>query len=175
MRKLIIGFAALAVAVAYTSGPLIAADSNVSTKIFLDKPGKKTKWLSKDASVAVDPNNASATVEVCTGTDPNGDTFGPVALTGNKSNTTFKAKNLGGCKIILVKPGKLSKALCAPGANLPTDPNSTVSVRLTVGANRYCGTCGGTVKDKAGKLTKRKDCDNTGSCTCGSPSGAFLD
>jgi hypothetical protein len=178
MRKLIIGFAALAVALAYTAGPLRAADVKVGTKIFLEKPGKKTKWLSKDAAVSADPNNITAgKVTFCTEADPNGETFNVGPYTANGSGTVFKSKT--GCKITLVKPGKLAKTLCSPGATkltVPQDPNNDIGINVIIGSTRLCARCGGTPKGNATKLTKRKDCAAPAACLCtGSPSGSFLE
>jgi hypothetical protein len=176
MRKLVIGLVALAVALAYTSAPVYAADAKVTTKIFLDKPGTKTKWLSKDTSVTIDPNDLATKVAVCTADDPNGTVIDVGTLTPNGAGTVFKSKT--GCKITLVKPGKLTKFLCKPGANLPLDPNQDIGITVKVGSGstRICGQCGGTVKGNPSKLSKRKDCSAPAACLCNlSPSGAFME
>lgn len=102
----------------------------------------------------------------------------------NGTATVYKYKNLAApagdspCKIVLLKPGKLIKAVCKlPLVDLSTPPLGGAAVSLTVGQDRYCTQFNNPslYKDEAGKFLAKNavapdGCDIVGEAHC----GAFL-
>jgi cysteine-rich repeat protein len=173
--------AARAIALALGASTALAVDVPIPAKVFLQKPGKKTKIVSKGDFPLPDPNLDDPTVEggsirFSSSLDPTGTTFelapGSWKLLGKpEAPKGYKSKN-GGCKVVLVKPNVV-KALCPPVylGPLPLDPNADIRTVLTVGAGttRYCAECGGEVKGNPEKLTKRKECALPAMCSAGAP------
>jgi cysteine-rich repeat protein len=163
-------------------------DHLIPVKVFLYKPGKKIKVISKGTFTLPDPNSdpteEGGELTFSTEADPNGATFaldsGAWSTVGSPAAPKgFKAKTTE-CKRVLIK-GNIIKAICsAPDlGTLPIDPNNPFSAVLRVGTNggtRYCAECGGEVKGNPSKLAKRKNCSEPASCPgAGSPSGAFVE
>jgi hypothetical protein len=107
----------------------------------------------------------------------------------------FKYKRGGGipgdpCKVVLIKGGKLVKAVCK-GSDVDYDVNNggPVNVAIVAGTEKYCAAFGDTADPGACTETKdgsdgttylSKNCTAPGNCaafagTACSPSGAFLD
>ena len=195
-----VGFAALIVAQAI---PVFAADQPVIGKKLLiknntDPTKNKTVILIKDANV-VSPASQPTTGTLCivgasddSELDVSDDADpGEWATIGGG----FKYKKGGGiagdpCKVVLIKGGKLVKAVCK-GVDVDYDVNNggPINVALVAGGEKYCaafgnstdpGLCTETKDGSDGKTYLSKNCTAPGNClvfggTACSPSGAFLD
>ena len=207
MRKVRMGFA-FAAALALCGGSAFAADQEiVGKKLLLKNPGgapsanNKIVFLSKDTSIAQpagateDPRcapngtattgNASAALTV-TGSDSFSIPLVCDNWTVNGAGNLFKYKDSSGgsCTVVLVKNGKLVKAVCK-GTQVDYDLNAaevSVDVVLRSGpSNRYCTNYSAvsgctTVKDGSdGKTYLAKNCTAAPAVCGASPSGAFVD
>ena len=210
MRKIMTGFA-FAAALALCGGSAHAVDQFISGKKLLikNKIGDTTKnkivYISKDTTIALpagateDPRcapdgsgEARLTVSSVTTGESASIDLGGVSRCGNWSingaGNRYKYKDTSGasCKIVLIKGGKLQKAVCkgsqvsyALGAD-----QVSVDINLTVGTapRRYCSATNDTTEGcqvkKNGSDSKTylaKKC-TSGPAVCGaSPSGAFLE
>jgi hypothetical protein len=207
MRKIMTGFT-LAAALALCSGSAFAADQLiVGKKLLLLNPGgspsanNKIVFLSKDTSTA-QPSGLTEDPR-CTpnGTAVSGSASAALTVTGSDSfsiplvcdnwtvnggGNLFKYKDTTGasCTVVMVKDGKLVKAICK-GTQVDYDlgaAETSVDVVLRTGTtNRYCseyaaGNGCSTVKDGSdGKKYLVKNCTAAPSGCGASPSGAFLD
>jgi hypothetical protein len=200
----------LAAAVALSGADALAADQLVAGKKLLIKnpasgpANNKIVYLSKDPAIArpsgvsedprctpdgtVLPGGASAVLTV-TGT-PSGESFS-IPLTCNiwsvnAAGDTFRYRDYGGgtCKIVIVKNGKLVKAVCK-GPQVSYDlgiAETNVDVVLRTGpTNRYCSTFNATTagcqvprNGSNDKSYVARNCTSAPACGA-SPSGAFLD
>ena len=206
MRKMMTGFA-FAAALALCGGSAFAVDQLISGKklLILNPPSgtqnNKIVYLSKDNSIALpggaleDPrcvpdgtNNAQLTVT--TGAGESASIALPCAnWTVNGAGNLYKYKDSSGltCKIVLIKAGKLQKAVCKGAQvtiDLTTPPQDQgavdVVVRTGTAPRRWCAEFDGTdctvVKNGSdGKKYLAKNC-TAGPAACGaSPSGAFIE
>jgi hypothetical protein len=207
MRKVMTAFA-FAAAFALCGGSALAADQKlVGKKLLIKNPGgtpsanNKVIFLSKDTSllqpsgVTQDPRcspdgtatsgGASASLTV-TGSDSFTIPLTCDNWTVNGSGNLFKYKDTTGatCTVVLVKDGKLVKAVCK-GTQVDYDlgaAETSVDVVLRSGpTNRYCSNFSAvsgctTTKDGTNQKTYlTKNC-TTAPVVCGaSPSGAFVD
>jgi hypothetical protein len=205
------GFA-FAAALALCGGTAIAADQLLTgKKVLIKNPpsgttNNKIVFLSKDTDVAIpgaaveDPRcapdgtattgNASAVLTV-TGSPSGEDISIPLVCdnwTVNGAGNLFKYKDTSGatCKIVLVKDGKLVKAVCK-GTQVSYDlgaAETNVNVVLRTGpSNRYCvsfnasapTSCTVTKDGSDGKTLLLKNCTGNALLCGASPSGAFVD
>lgn len=199
MRTLITSIAFVA-ALVMCGGSALALDQALQGKKLLiknnaDPTKNKTVILIKDTSVvspASQPTTGticivgasdSSTLDVSDDADP-----GEWATIGGG----FKYKKGGGvagdpCKVVLIKGGKLVKAVCK-GVDVDYDVNNggPINVALKAGGDRFCaafgatGGCTDTKDGSDGKTYLSKNCALDGNCaafaaTPCSPSGAFLD
>jgi hypothetical protein len=207
MRKIMTGFAFTA-ALALCGGSAIAADQLiVGKKLLIKNPGgapsanNKIVFLSKDTAT----NQPSGVTEDprCTpdGTALSGSASAALTVTGSESfsipllcdnwtvnggGNLFKYKDNTGasCTLVMVKDGKLVKAICK-GTQVDFDlgaGETSVDVVLRTGpTNRYCaeyaaGNGCATVKDGSdGKTYLVKNCTAAPAACGASPSGAFVD
>jgi hypothetical protein len=206
MRKMMTGFA-FAAALALCGGSAFAVDQVlVGKKLLIINPpsgaaNNKIVYLSKDTSIALpggaieDPrcvpdgtNNAQLTVTTAAGESAS------IPLlcanwTVNGAGNLYKYKDTSGatCKIVLVKAGKLQKAVCKGTqvtidlATTPQDQGAVdVVVRSGTAPRRWCAEFNGTactvVKNGSdGKKYLAKNC-TVATPPCGaSPSGAFIE
>lgn len=199
MKKSMIGLA-VAAALVFGASHAGAADQLIPGKKLLIKnppsgPSKnKIVFLAKDASIA-QPSGATEDPTVGGGSltvadVETGESFTialPAANWTSNGNNLFKYKDSSGasCKIVLIKNGVLTKAVCG-GAQVAYDlgaAQNAVRVVLATGTtNRYC-----TVFSAARGCSVKKDgsddktyiatnCTAAPSgCNPASPSGAFLD
>jgi hypothetical protein len=206
MRKVMTGVA-FAAALALCGSAFAADQKIVGKKLLLKNPGatsgpnNKIVFLSKDTSIAQpsgvtqDPRcapNGTATTGGASAslTVTGSDTFTiPLTCdnwTVNGGGNLFKYKDTtgGSCTIVLVKDGKLVKAVCK-GPQVSYDLGASevsIDVVLRSGStNRYCTNfsaasgCTTTKNGSDGKTYLTKNC-TTAPVACGaSPSGAFLD
>jgi hypothetical protein len=174
-----------------------AADQELSGKKLLVKnvpAGNKIVHLSKDASVDVLPAGSAGDPQ-CTGAGGGGTSSirikasggaGDVTIplpcanwTTNGVNSLYKYKDTSQatCTIVMVKDGKLAKAICKGAQVAITDQAGMdpVGVVTTLNTERYCTSFGGTIKKDGsdGKTFLAKDA--AAPSDCASPSGAFLD
>jgi hypothetical protein len=193
--------------VALCGTPALAADQLViGKKLLIKNPGgvsgtkNKIVYLAKDASV----NQPSGITEDprCSpnGTAASGSASASLTVTGSDSFTIplkcdnwavngggnlFKYKDTTGatCNVVLVKDGKLVKAICK-GTQVSFDlsgAETSVDVVLRSGpTNRYCSNfsvaagCQTKKTGSDGKTYLTKNCTSAGVCGA-SPSGAFLE
>jgi hypothetical protein len=145
--------------------PAIGADIGIPIKVYMNKPGRLTKFIAKGsfALPTEDPRNVGGFVSFSDGTSPMGafvadpETWKGLADGANG----YRSKN-GGCKTIIIKPN-LIKGICPPTS--PGEPpwdNAPVSIVVEVGegTTRYYGECpnGGTQTGNPATKTKFKDC-----------------
>jgi hypothetical protein len=178
---------AVGIALAFGGAVARAADVTIPVKVYLNKPAKKTKFVSKGsfALPAADPNNPDNPLGGKGGsiTFSSGASSEEIDLTGanwkglgNPEGTKgykYKDPSGAGCKVVLVK-GTVIKGLCkATAAGAPpydaADPNADpISIVLSLGtaSQNYCGECpnGGQQKGNPDKLTKFKDCGAPTEC-----------
>ena len=208
MQKSLVKVFVGAALVAVCATPALAADQKViGKKLLIKNPGgapsanNKIVFLAKDPSIAQptgvtqDPRctpNGSATTGSASAslTVTGSDSFSIPLIcnnwTVNGAGNLFKYKDTSGasCNVLIVKDGKLVKAVCK-GLQVAYDLNgaeTSIDVVLRSGpANRYCSnysTASGcsTKKDGSdGKTYLVKNC-NTAPGACGaSPSGAFVE
>ena len=197
-----LGFAALVVSRAM---PAFAADQPVLGKKLLiknntDPTKNKTVILIKaDAALGgpiTAPGDQPVTGKVCVVGASNDSTL-DVTDDGDPGEWAtigggFKYKKGAGtagdpCKVVLIKGGKLVKAVCK-GVDVDYDVNNggPINVALKAGGEKYCaafgvtGGCTDTKDGSDGKTYLSKNCTLDGNCaafagTACSPSGAFLD
>ncbi|MGH7340881.1 MAG: hypothetical protein ACREKH_10365, partial [Candidatus Rokuibacteriota bacterium] len=210
MRKLMTGIA-FAAALALCGGSAFAVDQQITgKKLLILNPGgspstnNKIVYLSKDTDIAIpgapaeDPRcvvdggsgaggvltvNSTASGESATVTLP------CAGWSVNGAGTLHKYKDPSGatCKIVLIKGGKLQKAVCKGTAVQPYDLSADqvsvdVLVRTGTTPRRWCTTFNGTtsactvVKDGSdNKKYLAKNCTAAPAVCPASPSGAFLD
>lgn len=163
-----------------------AADVPIPVRVYLNKPGGKTKLLSKGTFALPDPNTDNPVNEGAAITFTEGVASETILLPapnwkalGNPPGSKgFKYRDSSGatCKKVLVK-GTAIKALCkptAPGAP-PFDAGSDppISIVLSIGADtqRYCAECpnGGEQKGNPANLTKLKNCLAPAACPPATP------
>ena len=209
MRKMMTGIA-FAAALVLCGGSAFAVDQLITgKKLLITNPGSgptnnKIVYLSKDTTIALpsgateDPrctpdgsDNAALVVRSAT----SGESFTiPLACanwTVNGAGTLYKYKDTTGatCKIVLIKGGKLQKAVCKGtqvSYDLATTPQDQVNVEVKVRAGtaprQWCTAFNATtegcsvVKNGSdGKKYLAKNC-TSGPLTCvASPSGAFIE
>jgi hypothetical protein len=124
-------------------------------------------WVSKDANVAWPINPAyvfGATLSVRAG---DGDSITiPLSASYWRHNGPAQRERYanpkapGGdslCRLVLVAGGKLIKASCRNDLidTLDVNPEASVDVELVVGADRYCASFGGVVRDESGSFLAR--------------------
>ena len=199
MRTLITSIAVVA-ALIMCGGSALAADQPLTGKKLLiknnaDPTKNKTVILIKDTSV-VSPTSQPTTGTICIkgATDDSTLVVSDDADPGEWATIGggFKYKKGGGiagdpCKVVLIKGGKLVKAVCK-GVDVDYDVNNggPINVALKAGGEKYCaafgvtGGCTDTKDGSDGKTYLSKNCTLDGNCaafagTACSPSGAFLD
>jgi hypothetical protein len=198
MRKRMIGLAVAAALVLGASYAGAADQLIVGKKILIKENADTTKnklvFLAKDPSIA-QPSGATEDPTVGGGSltvedIETGESFTIALPAGNwttNGNNLFKYKDSSGasCKIVLIKDGVLTKAVCK-GTQVAYDlgaAQNAVRVELSTGTtNSYCTTfsaargCTVTKDGSDGKTYLAKNCTSAPSgCTPASPSGAFLD
>jgi hypothetical protein len=198
MRKRMIGLAVAAALVLGASYAGAADQLIVGKKILIKENADTTKnklvFLSKDASIA-QPSGATEDPTVGGGSltvedIETGESFTIALAAANwtsNGNNLFKYKDSSGasCKIVLIKDGVLTKAVCK-GTQVAYDlgaAQNAVRVVLSTGTtNRYCTAfstargCTVTKDGSDGKTYLAKNCTTAPSgCSPASPSGAFLD
>jgi hypothetical protein len=198
MRKRMIGLAVAAALVLGASYAGAADQLIVGKKILIKENADTTKnklvFLAKDPSIA-QPSGATEDPTVGGGSltvedIETGESFTialPAANWTSNGNNLFKYKDSSGasCKIVLIKDGVLTKAVCK-GTQVAYDlgaAQNAVRVELSTGTtNSYCTTfsaargCTVTKDGSDGKTYLAKNCTSAPSgCTPASPSGAFLD
>jgi len=208
MQKCLVKMFVGAALVAVCATPALAADQKViGKKLLLKNPGgapsanNKIVFLAKDLSVA---QPAGATQDPrCTpnGTATSGSASASLTVTGsdsfsiplvcdnwtvNGAGNLFKYKDTSGgsCNVVLVKDGKLVKAICK-GLQVGYDLNgaeTSIDVVLRSGPNnRYCSNYSAasgctTKKDGSdGKTYLVKNCTTAPGACGASPSSAFLE
>lgn len=199
MRKGMTGIAVAAALVLGASHAGAADQLIIGKKLLIknnaDTSKNKVVFLAKDASIAQpsggteDPTVGGGSLTVAD--IETGESFTiplPAGGWSNNGNGTFKYKDSSGatCKIVLIKDGKLTKAVCS-GTQVSYDlgaGENAVRVVLSTGAapNRYCtafsSARGCDVKKDGtdGKTYTAVNCTTAPSgCSPASPSGAFLD
>jgi hypothetical protein len=174
-----------------------AADQELSGKKLLVKnvpSGNKVVHLSKDVSVDVLPAGSAGDPQ-CTGAGGGGTSSIRIKASGGAGDVTiplpcanwttngvnnlykYKDTSQATCTIVMVKDGKLAKAICKGAQVAITDQAGMdpVGVVTTLNTERYCTSFGGTIKKDGsdGKTFLAKDAPAPSACA--SPSGAFLD
>jgi hypothetical protein len=190
---------AVGAALALSTGGAFAADQLVTGKKLLLKnlsSGNKVVHLSKDTTITTDPSGGDGD-PTCGGAGGGG---GSITIAGsggsgtatinlpcanwstNGANSQYKYKDTtqATCTNVLVKGGKLAKAICK-GAQVAIDlqedgDTAPVAVAIRLNQDRYCTSFGGDIKKDGsdGKTFLAKDAPAPGGCPA-SPSGAFLD
>lgn len=159
----------------FAAAAVNAADVPVPVRVYLNKPGGKTKLVSKGTFALPDPNTDNPINEGAAITFTEGVASETILLPGSNwtalgnppGSKGFKYKDYSGatCRKVLVKAAVI-KALCkptAPGAP-PFDSGSdpAISIVLSIGTatQRYCAECpnGGEQKGNPASLTKLKNC-----------------
>jgi hypothetical protein len=191
---------ALGAALVLCGGGVYAADQLLTGKKLLIKnppagvTKNKTVHLSKDPTITIGATGSTGD-PTCAGAGGGGgsitlDTSGgagdvtislPCAnWSTNSANNQYKYKDTtkATCNIVLVKPGKLAKAVCL-GSQVAIDVQAgmdPVGVAIRLNQDRYCTNFGGTIKKDGSddKTFLAKDAPTAGGCPA-SPSGAFLD
>ena len=190
---------ALGAALALCTGGAFAADQTLTLKKLLLKnvpAGNKVVHLSKDPTITIDPSGGDGD-PTCGGAGGGGGSITIVANDGgtaqislpcanwstNGANTQYKYKDStqATCNNVLVKAGKLAKAICK-GAQVSIDlqedgDTGPVATSIRLNQDRYCtSTAGGDVKKDGsdGKTFLVKDAPEAAGCPS-SPSGAFVD
>jgi hypothetical protein len=207
MRKMMTGFA-FAAALALCGGSAFAVDQLiVGKKLLITNPpsgtaNNKIVYLSKDTTIALPggvledprcPTNGSdnAQLTVTTGTGEQAAIALPCAnWTVNGAGTMYKYKDTSGasCKIVIIKGGKLQKAVCKGtqvSIDLATTPqdqgNVDVVVRTGSAPRRWCAefgpaaTCQVVKNGSDGKKFLAKNCTGAPAACGASPSGAFIE
>jgi hypothetical protein len=181
-----------------TSGHAMAEELTGKKLLVKNPPSgaanNKIVHLSKDASLDVLPAGSVGDPQ-CTGAGGGGSSSLRVKASGaagditialpcanwstNGANSQYKYKDSSGasCTIVLVKDGKLAKAVCK-GTQVAVTVQAgmaPVDVVTTLNTERYCTSFGGTLKKDGsdGKTFLAKDAPAPADCA--SPSGAFLD
>ena len=206
MRKMMTGIA-FAAALVLCGGSAFAVDQLITgKKLLITNPGSgptnnKIVYLSKDTTIALpagatedprctpDGSDNAALIVSSSATAESVSIALPCAnWTVNGAGTLYKYKDTTGatCKIVLIKGGKLQKAVCkgvqvsyALGAN---QVSVDVKVRSGTAPRQWCTAFNATtegctvVKDGSdGKKYLAKNC-TSGPATCvASPSGAFIE
>jgi hypothetical protein len=207
MRKMMTGFA-FAAALALCGGSAFAADQLITgKKLLITNPGgvsganNKIVYLSKDtdialpASVAQDPrcspDGANVDSVLIVSSAASGESASinlPCAnWTVNGAGNLYKYKDTTGatCKIVLIKAGKLEKAVCK-GTQVSYDLSAdqvSVDVKLRTGtALQYCATfnaapagCSVVKNGSDEKKYLAKNCTADALACPASPSGAFVE
>lgn len=190
---------ALGAALVLCGGSAFAADQLLTGKKLLLKnvpAGNKVVHLSKDPAITIDPSGGDGD-PTCGGAGGGGGSITIAASGGagsatiplacanwstNGANSQYKYKDTtqATCTNVLVKGGKLAKAICK-GAQVAIDlqedgDTAPVAVAIRLNQDRYCTNFGGTIKKDGsdGKTFLAKDAPVAGGCPA-SPSGAFLD
>ena len=206
MRKMMTGFA-FAAALALCGGSAFAVDQLlVGKKLLITNPpsgttNNKIVFLSKDTSIALPasaledprcPTNGSDNAQLTVSSVATGESAS-IALpcanwTVNGAGTLYKYKDTSGasCKIVIVKGGKLVKAVCK-GTQVSYDLGAdqvSIDVVLRTGSapRRYCTAfnaapagCSVVKNGSDDKKYLAKNC-TAAAVACGaSPSGAFVD
>jgi len=175
-----------------TTAPELLSGKKLLLTEKVGKPQKrKLLLLSKDPSVTLGEGNGSAddpttnggSLRLVGGSSPGGgflidatyalpaSGWKLIGKAGDGKGYKFKGSPV---KTLLIKPGKLVKIVGKGGdVGLGTTNPDPVNVVLTLGAQQYCFTFGGSVTFKEEKKYLAKDA-GTGTCPA-SPSGAFLD
>jgi hypothetical protein len=191
---------ALGAALVLCGGGVYAADQLLTGKKLLIKnppsgvSKNKTVHLSKDPGITIDPSGGDGD-PTCGGGGGGGGSI-TIATSGaagditiplpcanwstNGANNQYKYKDTtkATCTTVLVKPGKLAKAVCQ-GTQVAIDLQAgmdPVAVAIRLGQDRYCTSFGGTIKKDGSddKTFLALDALAAGGCPA-SPSGAFLD
>jgi hypothetical protein len=190
---------AFGAALALCTGGAFAADQLLTGKKLLLKnvpAGNKVVHLSKDTTINTDVTGGAGD-PTCSGAGGGGGSITIVGSGGSGSatinlpcanwstngvNSQYKYKDTtqATCTIVLVKDGKLAKAICK-GAQVSIDlqedgDTAPVATAIRLNQERYCTNFGGTIKKDGsdGKTFLAKDAPAAGGCPA-SPSGAFLD
>ena len=201
MKRLGKGFALGAVLVLCGGGVYAADQLLTGKKLLIKNPPagvtkNKTVHLSKDATIAIGASGSTGD-PTCGGSGGGGGSITLAASGGagsvtinlpcanwatNNPNDQYKYKDTtkATCNIVLVKSGKLAKAVCL-GSQVAIDlqedgDTAPVGVAIRLNQDRYCTNFGGTIKKDGsdGKTFLAKDAPVAGGCPA-SPSGAFLD
>jgi len=209
MRKMMTGFA-FAAALALCGGSAFAVDQLITgKKLLITNPGgvsganNKIVYLSKDPTIALPgapaedprcvPDGGSGAGGVLTVSSAATGESASIALpcagwTVNGAGTLYKYKDTSGatCKIVLIKGGKLVKAVCK-GTQVSYDLSAdqvsvSVVTRTGTAPRRYCsnfnaapGACTIVKNGSDQKKYLAKNCGNAGGVCGASPSGAFID
>jgi hypothetical protein len=205
MRKLMTGVAFVAALVACGGSALAVDQGLVGKKLLILNPlsgpaNNKVVYLSKDTTIALPadatqdprcPAAGSNSAQLTVGSVSSGESF-TIALpcgnwTVNGAGNTYKYKDTSGatCKIVIIKGGKLNKAVCK-GTQVSYDltavDQTKVDVVLRAGSapRRWCASfsalngCDVVKNGSDGKKYLAKNCSLASPCGA-SPSGAFLD
>src|SRR5262245_3725440 len=206
MRKVRMGIAFVA-ALALCGGAFAADQKIIGKKLLIKNPGgapsanNKIVFLSKDSSTAQPSGMTQDPRCAPNGTATTGGASAALTVTGsdtftipltcdnwtvNGGGNLFKYKDTTGntCTIVLVKDGKLVKAICK-GTQVDYDlgaSETSVDVVLRSGpTNRYCTNCSAgsgcaTTKDGSnGKTYLAKNCTSAPGACGASPNGAFIE
>ena len=206
MRKMMTGIA-FAAALALCGGSAFAVDQLISgKKLLITNPGSgpsnnKIVYLSKDTTIALpsgateDPrctpdgsDNAALIVSSATTSESVSIALPCANWTVNGAGTLYKYKDTTGasCKIVLIKGGKLQKAVCKGtqvSYDLGADQVSVdVKVRTGTAPRQWCTSFNATTSActvvKNGTDDKKylaKNCTGAALACAASPSGAFIE
>ncbi len=206
MRKLMTGVAFVAALVACGGSALAVDQTLVGKKLLILNPlsgpaNNKVVYLSKDTTIALPadatqdprcPAAGSNSSTLTVGSVTSGESL-TIALpcgnwTVNGAGNTYKYKDTTGasCKIVIVKGGRLNKAVCK-GTQVSYDltavDQTSVDVVLRAGSapRRWCSSfsalpngCTVVKNGSDGKKYLAKNCTTAAPCGA-SPSGAFLE
>lgn len=206
MRKLMTGVA-FAAAMVVCGGSALAVDQTlVGKKLIILNPlsgpaNNKVVYLSKDTTIALPadatqdprcPAAGSNSAQLSVGSVSSGESFTIPLPCGNWSvngaGNTYRYKDTSGatCKIVIIKGGRLNKAVCK-GTQVSYDLTNvnqlSVDVVLRAGSapRRWCTTfssgqgCTIVKNGSDGKKYLAKNCISAPVLCGASPSGAFLD
>jgi fructose-specific component phosphotransferase system IIB-like protein len=206
MRKLMTGVA-FAAAMVVCGGSALAVDQTlVGKKLIILNPlsgpaNNKVVYLSKDTTIATPlgatedprcPAAGSDSAQLTVGSVTSGESF-TIGLpcgnwTVNGAGNTYRYKDTTGatCKIVIVKAGRLNKAVCK-GTQVNYDLTNVDQVKVDVvlragsAPRRWCASfsalpngCDVVKNGSDGKKYLAKNCTTASGCGA-SPSGAFLD
>jgi len=200
MRKLMTGVAFVAALVVCGGSALAVDQTIVGKKLLILNPlsgpaNNKVVYLSKDTTILVPSGTEDPTVsgaQLTVGSVASGESFTislpAINWTVNGAGNLYKYKDTTGasCKIVLIKGGRLNKAVCK-GTQVSFDLTAVDQVKVDVvlrtgtAPRRYCASfsalpnnCDVVKNGSDGKKYLSKNCGTATPCGA-SPSGAFLD
>ena len=169
-----------------------AVDVPIALRVYLNKPGRSTKFLSKGTFVLPDPTtdnpvNEGGQITFSEGASTETIVLPSVnwsALGSPPGAKGFKYTDPSGatCKKLRVT-GTVIKGICKPTVpgtppfDAGSDPPISIVLIIGGGTQRYCGECpnGGEQKGNPLQRTKVKDCLAPAACPPGDPVGVCCD